>query len=76
MMPLNLIKKIKHLNFLFMTVKDIPFFLGVLIFPFTFNFFIFRFGKVLIVTEVTHMDPVLYPILRRDFTFQGKFYCF
>lgn len=31
-----------------------------------------RFGKILIIEEVEHVSPVLYPILRKQFTYQGK----
>ena len=30
-----------------------------------------RFGKTLVVQEVDRIDPVLYPLLRRDFSLQG-----
>ena len=30
-----------------------------------------RFGKTLIVTEVDGLEPMLYPLVRKDFTMQG-----
>lgn len=36
-----------------------------------------RFGKILIVEEVEDVTPVLYSILRKQFTYQGKSrYCY
>ena len=30
-----------------------------------------RFGKTLIIQEVDGVEPILYPVLRKDFTSQG-----
>lgn len=30
-----------------------------------------RFGKTLVIQEVDGVEPILYPVLRKDFTSQG-----
>lgn len=32
-----------------------------------------RFGKTLIIQEVDGVEPILYPIIRKDFVSQGMF---
>lgn len=32
-----------------------------------------RFGKILLVQDMDSVDPILYPVLRKDYIYQGNF---